>query len=508
VLRRCSIVRLAFPVLLLACGQSGGNTSGSLSESELAACKVVPQAPVQVSHEPVTLDSGKTAYMRELQIAINPANPNQLVASGIYTNYAPSKDPDHQPQEVYAYYSADRGKTWAKSELPPFPRKDGKRVFGGDPMVVFSKKGTAMYLTYTSHTIPNQVHLSSDGGKTWAAPIKATAQNMDHWMLVGDYTDGPHAGNVYAFGMDVDDKQAKGHKGPSDYNKLDYRMRLLVTSDDGKTWSDNVVTLASDIGLKGKGLNSVSDILVARNGKLYLPFHSWDNIEMVAGPRGQWITTSEDGGKTFAKAHELKTASGALLTSTMANGMPAYALDNTDGPFKDRLYVIWKDSLPNQKDWKLLFSYSDDDGATFAEPRIIVDSLLRSEVPQPDAAVNKNGVLVVTYYEFRVSGPDVKTRWGTTGKAAEVHRYVVASVDGGKSFTPITTLSATPIKSLAFFSKDYGWSAGVDLGDYFNMVTSPDGTFHTIWENGDAPQVYYSAVTVACGSKPAVAVKH
>jgi hypothetical protein len=268
------------------------------------------------------------------------------------------------------------------------------------------------------------------------------------------------------------------------------------------------VTLASDIGLKGKGLNSDSDILVARNGKLYLPFHSWDNIQMANGPRGQWLTTSEDGGKTFAKAHELKTANGALLMSIKANGMPAYALDTTDGPFKDRLYVIYKDSLPNQPGWKMLFSYSDDGGATFTEPKIIADSLLGSEVPQPDAAVNKNGVLVVTYYEFNVQGPKRKNRYNNEVQDAQIHRYVVATVDGGKSFTPITTLSKTPMRGDASFNKDYGWSAGMDLGDYFNVVAGPDRTFHTIWEYGDAPQVYYSAITVDCGGKPGKATKH
>jgi hypothetical protein len=293
-----------------------------------------------------------------------------------------------------------------------------------------------------------------------------------------------------------------------DYNQVEYQMRLLTSKDEGKTWSDKLATTTTVIGIPVNGLNSVSDFLVASNGRLYLPFHSWNNIDRKK-PAGQWMMLSDDGGQTFSKPHELKKADGSLLTGPRAGSYPAFALDVTNGPYKNRLYTVWMDSTATSKgQWQLLFSYSDDGGETFKEPKVILDSLIRMDVMHPDARVNNRGVLVVAYYQYVPEGPDSTAKDGTKHRKIAYNRYATASLDGGKSFlTPQPLAPFTSRVDAGVY--EWGWGInGPDIGDYYNIVSDPTGKFHTTWQAGEAgpTQIWYAPFTIDCGGRAASAV--
>jgi hypothetical protein len=502
------LLPLVMVLAVSACSPQGDETMAEgemMSETEIASCEVVPGTAVQVSNEQVQLGE-RSMYMFELQLALNPKDASQLVASGIY-HRAPTKgDADQMQQRVYAWYSADSGKTWQKATLPPFPPVDGKEPFGGDPTVVFSRNGAALYMTYTT---PNSAHLSTDGGRTWSQPVKMTDDGLDHWMVAGDYTNGPYGGSVYAWGMGTKDLKKRDPKATTvDYNFIEYQMRLLTSKDDGKTWTDKLATTTTELGIKGNGLNSVSDILVARNGRLYLPFHSWNNVDRN-GPYGQWMMVSDDGGQTFSKPHQLKKADGSLLMGPRGGSMPAYALDATNGPYKNRLYTAWMDSTSATSGrWQLLYSHSDDGGETFTEPKVILDSLLRMDIMHPDMRVNNRGVLALAYYHYIPEGPDSTDKKGVKRTKIAYNRYVTASLDGGKTF--LTPQPLAPMTSrIGGGLYEWGWSvSGVDIGDYFNVVSGPDGKFHTTWQAGaNGPtQIWYAPFGVKCGNRTASAV--
>jgi hypothetical protein len=402
------------------------------------------------------------------------------------------------------HHSQDSGKSWQRSVLPAFALVDGKEPFGGDPTVVYSKAGTAMYLTYTT---PNSAHLSIDGGKTWSKPVKMTSEGLDHWMVAGDHGDGPHAGTVYAWGMGTKELRKRAHKDSVDYTFIEYQMRLLRTKDEGKTWTDRLVTTTTALGIPGNGLNSVSDILVARNGKLYLPFHSWNNVNREL-PYGQWMVTSDDGGETFSPAYQLKKARGSQLMGARGSSMPGYALDVTNGPYKNRVYVVWTDStFATSGRWQMLFSYSDDGAVTFAEPRMLFDSLEKIDLAHPDLSVNNRGVLVLSYYRYTPEGPETVDEHGAKRRKIAFNRYVTASVDGGRTFMTPQPLAPEPSRVDASFQK-WGWGLFVDIGDYYNVVAAPDGRFHTTWQGGanGATQIWYAPFRVDCGGKTAAAV--
>jgi hypothetical protein len=63
-------------------------------------------------------------------------------------------------------------------------------------------------LPYLTFTTPNTANRSTDGGKTYGPPIKMTGEGLDQWMVAGDCTSSPNAGNVYAWEMGI--KQLQG----------------------------------------------------------------------------------------------------------------------------------------------------------------------------------------------------------------------------------------------------------------------------------------------------------
>src|ERR1051325_78391 len=75
-----------------------------------ASCAVVPGQDIQISNE-LERSGDRPAYMFEMQLAQNPTNPNNLVASGIHVRGAVKEDPDPRHQEVLLFVSDDRGKT-------------------------------------------------------------------------------------------------------------------------------------------------------------------------------------------------------------------------------------------------------------------------------------------------------------------------------------------------------------------------------------------------------------
>ena len=52
------------------------------------------------------------------------------------------------------------------------------------------------------------------------------------------------------------------------------------------------------------------------------------------------------------------------------------------------MYIAWSDSIASSGRWQLLFSYSDDGGNTFAEPKVLDDNLIKMDQVHPDLQVD------------------------------------------------------------------------------------------------------------------------
>ncbi len=275
-----------------------------------------PQAEV------FTLSPGVGAFT-EPAIAVNPANPQQVVA--VYQD------------NVHASYSTDAGHTWQSAE-----GADPKNYrVSGDVSVTFDNHGHAFlcYIAFDKLGTFNYwargatrngifVRRSLDGGKTWEAdhipvaeqPTAAGIPFEDKPYIVADNTKSRYSGNLYI--------------GWTRWRLADSQMVISRSTDDGKTWSKPIEIdahpgLPRDDNGAAEGFAGV----VAPDGKLYAIWSQDDDI---------MLTTSHDGGETFSRARPIiHTAPIMFAVDTLerANGFPQIAID----PKTKRLYVTWSD---------------------------------------------------------------------------------------------------------------------------------------------------------------------
>jgi len=285
-------------------------------------------------------------FFTEPAIAVNPANPQQVVA--VFQD------------NVHAAYSLNAGHTWQLAEgVDP----KNYRV-SGDVSAAFDNQGHAFVcyiafdrlgsFNYWAHGATRNgifVRRSLDGGKTWEAEHVPVAEQPsqpgipfeDKPYIVADNTKSKYAGSLYI--------------GWTRWRLADSQMVLSRSNDDGKTWSapieiDAHPGLPRDDNGAAEGFAGV----VAPDGTLYAIWSQDDEI---------MLTSSRDGGKTFSRARPiLHTAPIMFAVQTLerANGFPQIAID----PKTKRLYVSWSDYRNGDLD--IFIATSADQGKHWAAP--------------------------------------------------------------------------------------------------------------------------------------------
>jgi hypothetical protein len=425
----------------------------------------------------------------ELMVAASPKTSRHLLGGAI-TATRPEGG-----MACRAYSSTDGGSTWKSTEF-------AEQILwgGGDPQVAFTLNGTALFsaLAFAKNETGKMcasmhVWRSEDGGKTWGTPTEiACSPSWDHPQIAVDHTPGKFAGRIYIGVL---------------YDYPTYRVGIFRSDDDGRTWIGPVE--AANGG--GKiGINVVN-VMVMKDGTVVVPYIDFDFLPEKRKSTGMlknstWIVTSSDGGVTFSqprKVQTMETNQDDPDYRTTA-GMTAWATDASQpSKFRDRLYVAWTDSRHGRP--RVLFSSSKDRGKTWSESR-----QLDSKIPigarqwQPVIAVNKDGVVAVTWFD---------TRDSKDGR--EYHEYFAASTDGGETFLPSARVSSAPSDpkgagnavmtpmiyeyqkklNLSFLSAASRWGSG---GDYMGLTADKDGNFHPFWADSRSGtfQIYTARVKV------------
>lgn len=286
----------------------------------------------------------KPGYFTEPAVAVNPANPQQVVA--VFQDNA------------HAAYSQDAGQTWQVAEgvEPPNYRVSGDVSTAFDNhghaficYMAFDKLGTFNYWAHNSSRNGLFVRRSLDGGKTWETnhipiiehPTEPGVPWEDKPYIVSDTTKSPFAGNLYV--------------GWTRWTLTDSEILLSRSTDDGKTWSKPIEIdahpgLPRDDNGAAEGFAGV----VAPDGTLYAVWSQDDQI---------MLASSRDGGKAFSHARSIvHTAPTMFAVQTLerANGFPQIAID----PRSKRLFVAWSDYRNGDLD--VFCATSTDGGRTWA----------------------------------------------------------------------------------------------------------------------------------------------
>jgi len=435
----------------------------------------------------------------ELIVAANPKNVKNLVGGAItYTR-------PNGGTACRAYATLDGGATWHASEFP-----EQIEWGGGDPYVAFTPQGTALFcaLTMAKDEKSQQrafmhVWRSEDGGRTWQQKPADLGCSYDFEKMAVDPTTGRFAGRVYIAAL---------------YGYPVYRVGLFRSADDGRSWT-GPVEVTNGGGTIGVGAVTV---LILSDGTVVIPIVKYEfQPEKVKKTgtitRPMSLMLSADGGITFTPPRE---APAALLDFDDPSwrdtaGIEAFAADAGSKEYRDRIYMAWSDSRRGRP--RILFSRSEDRGLHWSEP-ILVDGGVPKEAIQFQTvvAVNKDGVVGVTWYDTRGSRD-----------GSQFDEYFAASVDGGRSFLPSVRVSSASSGfrgpgnmrmdpfvfdhkeeiHLSLISAVSRWPSG---GDYLGLTADRDGVFHPLWADARSGtfQAYTAevAVEVPAGEKPATGV--
>lgn len=355
----------------------------------------------------------------EVTIAINPTNPDNMIAASLQTGRPP------KPRaSSYNYVTFDGGKTWTTVPTP-----NSRNLVQGDDVVAFSSDGIAYHVHLSFDGIRQArppraengviVNVSKDGGKTWTDGTPA----INHINTVTPFEDKP--------GIVVDNAPASRSKGNVylAWTRFDvygsanaeHRSQIYFTrsTDRGQTFS--MPFRISDTG--GDCVDSDNTVegavpAVGPNGEVYMVW---------AGPLGLVFDKSLDGGLSFGKDKVISDMPGGWDFSIegldRANGMPNTAVDLSNGPNKGTLYVNWIDARNGDLDVFLMSSR--DGGESWSRPVRVNDDKLKNGKAQffTWMAVDPlDGSINIVFYDRR------DTAGALTGLT------LARSVDGGKTF--------------------------------------------------------------------------
>ena len=383
----------------------------------IASCVVVLWMAITSAQQVVRITEPSALSPAEVSIAINPKNPDNMIAASFQTGHPP------KPRAgSYHYVTFDGGKTWKTVPTP-----DPRNLVQGDDVLAFSHDGIAYHAHLSFDGIrllrpPRAengmiVNVSKDGGNTWTEGTAA----INHVNTVIPFEDKPglvvdnaatsrSKGNVYLAWTRFD---VYGSSNP------EHRSQIYFTrsTDQGQTFS--MPFRISDTG--GDCLDSDNTVegavpAVGPNGEVYLVW---------AGPLGLVMDKSLDGGLTFGKDKVISNMPGGWDFSVegldRANGMPVTGVDLSGGPNKGTLYVNWIDARNGDPD--VFVMSSRDGGDTWSPPvRVNDDAAGKVQFFTWMAIDPADGSINVIFYDRR------------DGTGTETRLTLARSVDGGKTF--------------------------------------------------------------------------
>ena len=394
-------------------------------------------------------------------IAADPTRPERLFVASLRNDL-----------DTVGYYSHDGGATWHFGCKRP---RDADQVTG-DEDVAFGPDGALYFVNMrhrrevaSTHEFGTEgvasidIARSLDGGKTWEER-GSVGRFIDRPCLTLDCTNGPHRGRLYC--------------------QANIEEPIVYTSADGAK------TLTAGLLLRPTIRSArPSHPVVLPNGAVLVTSVVLKGGDDSHNELPLW--RSIDGGRTFDQL--TPNLAGRWKHSRVQSGSfynlfyPQLAVDPASAKFAGNVYCVWRDG---HIEAYILFSRSSDGGATWSVPVVLSEQPLGTDAGPdytadiPTIAVNKEGVVAVTWYDRRgLPKPEVGPGNFIEGYNARLR----VSCDGGKTWLPSVRLNEVPMTGQLIEAR--GWAG---------LAASADGRFHAAWigDSTGKRQVWTAAVEV------------
>lgn len=346
----------------------------------------------------------------EDSLAINPINPNNIVACSNDENAA-----------IFGigtqfYRSMDGGVTWTATQIGtgPFLGGDGLPISLGDGELTFDNFGN-LFVTYIS--------LDLTTGNTAAAVIRSSNGGVT-FGLVGQLpaSDQPciaaGAGMVWVA-----------------FQGADNAMRASGAPVGGLA---DVGTFGPLQAVPGSTVGNFAGIAISPFGQVTV---AYQNPTQDIGPSQIFVQTDPDGlgPISFGAGAPIPTNVGGfrlIQPQNTAHGIDAevsVAYDQSNGPFRGRLYLVYTDAASTTTDDTNIFlRYSNNNGVTFTAPIRVNDVTTGSQF-LPNVVVDRlTGNLAIGWMDSR----------NATFGDPSAEYFLTASIDGGKSVLPNVKISS------------------------------------------------------------------
>jgi hypothetical protein len=484
------------------------------------------------------------APQNETAIAVDPNNPNRVVASAndyVARTWSCSigGTPCSRLGDAYSgtYFSKDGGATWCCSSsdpnhlgtlIPGVTRlAGGVYDAGGDPALTFDSSHNVYYagLGFNRASAPNTVTVSKgtfDGGGnlSWGPPtfVNPTTSpaifNDKEWIAADAHATSPFRDRVYVSWTRFIFGAAKG-------NYVQSPIFFASSSDGGATFTDPQQIVGNVLYDQG------SRPVVGPDGTVYVFFEGSTRLAQL---NSTYVVMSTDGGASWSKPIEVSTVSDIIRPANTAfrvNSFPAAAA----APNGD-LYVAWSAEVANNATTfggdpncaffivgtpavranchsAAVYSRSTDGGLTWSDPAPIFSALNganreavgypvtqpsgakfnapsstgRVETFWPGVAVSPSGRVYMSAY-----AADTVSPWQlcAASPAPPEGRINCTTLDGYIHNARLNYYVAnvgsgnTRKVSTHPINSRYGFGGGF-IGDYTDLAVGSDNKFHALW---------------------------
>ena len=438
---------------------------------------------------------GCTSAQNETTIAVNPTNPQNLVAGAndyrVCCDFVGLND-----GTGWAYYSFNGGHTWGNVQVPGLTAETGgKGVFknvdaAGDPVMTFGPDGTVYYanLVFSRVSAASGVAVSksTDGGATWSAPVMVSFTNSPNFFNDKEWIAAGANGKVVV-------SWTRFNQGPRGVGYISSPIIASTSSNFGVDWSSwfNVSDGAHPY-------NQGSQVAYAPNGDLYVSYEAASPLTGYATDVTA-VARSTDNGASFSTAeigrvyddNDCYPISGGRQTLSnqhfRINSYPSMSID----PVTGRIAISWADDQGAGSCGTGAASFTGTTSnqvklvsgtwGSFSAPRLITPDSADKVFP---SVATQGGKTVVSYYTAGYSSSNPACFFKIPDNSIPGANYVTTSTSVCLDYAARTSLDsfANESRLTSEGSNPYVMFAnGSFIGDYSQVAIGSNGVGHAAW---------------------------